>query len=129
MNGDQSSTFDVITRLRTLESKQEYLREKLLVVNQNMIEEYKELFSEIKTINSDVKEIKHNLLEIQDAIKKIAKEIENFAPKESLKILEKYINIWNPLNFVTEQQLQNLIKKGDHHAKRTKSKHSKIHRK
>ena len=31
--------------------------------------------------------------------------------KEQIKVLEKYINMWNPLNFVTEEEVLELIEK------------------
>jgi len=47
----------------------------------------------------------------------IIKELDIFAKKEQLKVLEKYINLWNPLNFVTTKEVEKIIeeklKKGD----------------
>ncbi len=38
-------------------------------------------------------------------------ELEFFARKENLKVLEKYINLWNPLNFVTKEEVLELTSK------------------
>jgi len=75
-----------------------------------MIDQYKRLGDEIRTINEDVKEIKSDLSTIRDITKNTVKELEFFARKENLKVLEKYINLWNPLNFVTKEEVLELIK-------------------
>ena len=76
-----------------------------------MIDEYKKITEEIRFINSDLKDIKKDLFKFKDILKNLVKESEYFARKEHLKVLEKYINLWNPLNFVTEEEVIDLIKK------------------
>ena len=100
---------DLNSRARVLEERYNLLRERLLVVNQNMIEEYKKVVQDLKVINSDVKEIKEDLIHVRETIKDMIKEMEAFARKDNLKILEKYINMWNPLNFVTEKEVRQII--------------------
>ncbi|MCX6711902.1 MAG: hypothetical protein NT139_02610 [Candidatus Woesearchaeota archaeon] len=102
---------DLNTRTRTLEGKYNILGERLLVVNQNMIEEYKKLIQETKTHEDDLNELRKEIENLKDILKQILKEIDSFAKKENIKVLEKYINLWNPLNFVTEQEVEDLIKK------------------
>ena len=108
---------DVGGRLRVLERKQYTLSEKVLIINQNMIEEYKKLLTDVKTIKEEIKESKKEVFELQELIKGIAKDMDGFAKKNSLKILEKYINLWNPMNFITEEEVVKLIdtkiKEGD----------------
>jgi hypothetical protein len=111
---------DAISRLRLLERRQETLREKLLIVNQNMVDEYKKLLFEVRSLVSDIKEIKNNLNSAQESMKLIIKDADSFARKDQLKVLEKYINLWDPLHFVTEEEVINLIKKRAGHATRKK---------
>ena len=101
---------DAISRLRLLERRQETIREKMTIINQNMVEEYKKLLFEVRSLVTDIREIKTNLASLQDNIKIILKEAESFAKKDQVKVLEKYINLWNPLNFVTEEEVKNLLK-------------------
>ncbi len=117
------SSYDIISRLRTLESRQDDLREKLLVINQNMIESYRTLIIETKTLSTELKDIKKTVQELQDALKKIVSELDEFAKKDNIKILEKYINFFNPMNFVTQDELSSLLKKrGNKNRKRKKRK-------
>lgn len=108
---------DAISRLRLLERRQETIREKMTIINQNMVGEYKKLLFEVRSLVTDIHEIKINLASLQDNIKIILKEAESFAKKDQVKVLEKYINLWNPLNFVTEEEVKNLLKSKNYNYK------------
>jgi hypothetical protein len=102
---------ELTNRLRVLESKQSLLGERLLVVNQNMIEEYKKLLRRIKSLDVEIKDLKNDLRNVKNILKHLTEEAKTFAKKDSLKVLEKYINMWNPLNFVSETDVKNIVKR------------------
>ncbi len=109
------------TRIRILEGKYNLTRERMLLINQNMIDHYKTLNEEIRTVKKDLKEIKEIMETIKETNSSMIKEMSFFARKEQLKVLEKYINMWNPLNFITKEEVLDLInKKGDKRASRNK---------
>ena len=109
---DQYSVISELnTRIRILEGKYNLTRERMLLINQNMIDHYKELNTEIKTLNSEIRDMKETLEVIKETSTNIVKELSFFARKDQLKILEKYINMWNPLNFITEEEVLELLKK------------------
>lgn len=108
MQSDQM-ILELSNRLRVLESKNSMLGERLLVVNQNMIDEYKNLIKEIKSINEDVKDLSNDLNNVKNILKRLTEEAADFAKKDNLKILEKYINLWNPLNFVTTEEVKKIV--------------------
>ncbi|MBS3144473.1 hypothetical protein J4208_02710 [Candidatus Woesearchaeota archaeon] len=100
---------DLNNRIRTLENKYNLLGERLLVVNQNMIEEYKRLLREMKIINEDLREMRQETMLTQDAMRNMVKEMELFAKKEQVRVLEKYIDLINPMRFVTTEEVESLI--------------------
>jgi len=100
---------DLNSRTRVLEGKYNLLRDKVIVINQNMIEEYKKLLADTKAINSDIKEIQDEIFKIKETIKHLVKELGLFAKKDDVRSLEKYINIWNPMKFATEKEVKSLI--------------------
>ncbi|MBM3199607.1 hypothetical protein FJZ53_01630 [Candidatus Woesearchaeota archaeon] len=105
---------DLNARIRVLENKYSLFGERLLIVNQNMIEEYKKLMRNIKGIEEDLKEIKSDLHNVKEIVNGITKEMSIFARKDSLQVLEKYINLWNPMNFVTDKDVNNLIQHSEY---------------
>lgn len=116
-----SNNDDLNTRIRILEGKYNLTRERMLLINQNMMDHYKTLNDEIRTIKKDLKEIKETMETIKETNRNMIKEMSFFARKEQLKVLEKYINMWNPLNFITKEEVLELInKKGDKNDSRKK---------
>jgi len=99
------------TRVRVLEGKYNLTRERMLVINQNMLDHYKKTSTDLKTIEEDLTEIKDAINSLRDATKNILREIQLLARKEEVKVLEKYINMWDPLKIVTKEEVNELIEK------------------
>ncbi len=107
--GLQEFLLDVNARVRDLEGKYNLLRDRVLIINQNMIEEYKKTINEVRVINLDIKEIKRDIFQIKETLRHLIQEIDFFARKEDVKVLEKYINLWNPMNFTTEKEVVRIV--------------------
>jgi len=105
---------ELANRLRILESKQSLLSEKMLVMNQNMIEEYKKLIKEIRAMDMETKDIKKDVVNIKNIVRHLTEEASRFAKQSDLKVLEKYIKLWNPMTFVTEKDVQAMIEAALH---------------
>ncbi len=75
-----------------------------------MLSRNKQITTEIKTINLEINEIKKEIIEIKDRILLIIKELQMCAKREEVKILDKYINLWEPVNFVTRNEVKDIIK-------------------
>lgn len=102
---------DLNSRMRLMESKYNLFGERLLVVNKNMIEEYKKILEKQRSLQEEMREIKNTVETLRDIMKKIEKNSGMFARKEDLKVMEKYMELWNPLNLVTEDDVINIIKR------------------
>ena len=102
---------DMNSRLREVEGKYNLLRDRALIINQNMIQQYKKTHSEINQVNDDIKEIKTEIFKIKEALRHLLKEIEYFARKEDVRVLEKYITFWSPMKLVTEAEVMRIIEK------------------
>jgi len=98
------------TRLSILENKYNMVSEKLLIINQNMITEYKRLLTEISSFGREIKDLKSQINALKESLTLISRELTFFARKESVKELEKYINLWQPLNFTTEDDVKRIIR-------------------
>jgi len=101
---------ELANRLRILESKQSLLSEKLLVMNQNMIEEYKKVMKETKVLDMDIKDMKKDIANVKNIVKHLTEEAGKFAKQSDVKVLEKYIKLWSPMNFVSEKQVKDMIR-------------------
>ena len=103
------ANIDFFSRMRSLEGKYNLLRDRALIINQNMITQYQRTNAEIKAIEEDIQEVKHTLFQIKETLKHLVREMEGFSRKEDMKVLEKYINLWNPMNFVSAEEVERII--------------------
>src|SRR3989344_2654946 len=101
MQGD----YDINERVRVLESKYDNLRDRMILINENLVNEYKKLNEDIKVVDSELKDMKKDIFEMKEALRHVLNELQNFARKEHFQVLEKYINVWNPFNFATEKDV------------------------
>jgi len=102
---------DVVGRIRDIENKVVILRDRIFVTDKNMIEEYRKINMGLRNINNELREVKADISKMKQTIKHMVQEVEDFARKDELRVLEKYINLWNPLNFVTDKEVEQIIKK------------------
>lgn len=101
----------VTRRLRVIESRFENVRKKLQFIEQNMLEQNKRLASEVKMTNMEILEMKSGMLELQERMRMIVKEVQLRADKEDVDVLKKYLSYWEPIKFVTQEQVEKIVKR------------------
>ena len=111
---------EIIGRLRINEARIANLRERLVVTDNNIIEEFRRMSEQIKELNSELREMKNEVFKLRETLKDVIKEMGSFASSQDLKVLERYINTWNPLNFATEKEVILLIKENAKSASKDK---------
>lgn len=97
-------------RVRLLEQKLNTTRQKIQVVDENMLMKSRDLKDEIMKLNLGTKEMKRNLMEMNDALQHIIKMVNESAKNRDLKVLEKYINMIDPTRFLTKKDVINIVK-------------------
>ena len=109
---DLSESVSMVNRrLRVIESRFENVRKKLQFVEQNMLEANKKLQTEVKTTNMEILELKSGMLELQSRIRMIVKEVQLRADKEDVDVLKKYLSYWEPIKFVTAEQVEQIVRR------------------
>ncbi len=97
------------TRLRILEERYENLRKKMLVVEQNMLQNNKKLMTEIRASDEQIKDFGHVIEQMKEELKLIVRELKLTAKSDEMQQLKKYISVWEPLNFVTRKEVSKII--------------------
>jgi len=96
-------------RLRVLEESFTNMRRSLQVAEHNMLSKSKLFSTEIRTLTSEIDDMKKDMADIKEKILIIIKDLEDAAKINDVKILEKYINAWNPVKFVTLNEVERII--------------------
>lgn len=104
------SVNELSSRLKVIEDRQANLRRKNQLTEQNMLNMNKKLLSDIKTLSSELSETKKQLDEIAEKLLQFMNEIRKCAKKEDVKIIEKYLEFWSPINFITREEAERMIK-------------------
>jgi hypothetical protein len=97
------------TNLRILEERYSLMRNKSQVTEESMIELERGMSKDIKSINDDITELKHQLKDIIDKLRLIDAEMKNLTKREEFKVLEHYLDMWQPMGFVTRAELDRMI--------------------
>lgn len=97
-------------RLRLLEEGFTNIRRSLQVTEQNMLGKNKVFATDIRTLTSDIGDIKKEIAEIKEKILDVVKELQETAKRDDVKVLQKYIDYWNPVKFVTQNEVEAIVK-------------------
>ena len=96
-------------RLRILEERYNNLRKKSQVSDQNQLNQTKKISTQLKDVNEEILEIKRSVDDIKEKMRMIIKELKITAKKEEIGVLQKYIQFWEPVNFITRNEVERII--------------------
>jgi len=96
-------------RVRVLEDRYTNLRNKLQIIEDNMLEIQKKYHQDLQAINDDVMRIKRALSDLDTKTGVIVKELQLNAKKEDVDVIQKYLDLWEPVHFVTREQVDRMI--------------------
>ncbi|MFC1710545.1 hypothetical protein ACFLZJ_00065 [Nanoarchaeota archaeon] len=102
---------EVNMKVRDLEEKQRILKDRLLLIGQNLIETKEKTEGEILELKKVIEIFSQDMKRIRNFLETASSEFSNFARKEDLEILTKQAKMFQPLEFVTKKDLENLKKK------------------
>lgn len=97
--------------LRVLEERYTNLRRKMQMTDQNLLEFEKDMRSEIKALGNDLLELKRSVSEINENLIMMSSELKNSVKQYDFKVIEKYVDMWQPMNFVTREELKHYVEK------------------
>ena len=99
----------VVERQKSLEVSIEGLKEKYELLDSSTIDSLRKLYDEINDIHSQILHVKHDIQTFQEFIRKLKSQISLFTSKDEVLKLEKYIDLWNPIEFVTREEVREII--------------------
>ena len=110
---------NVATRLKILEERYSTLRKKAQTTEHNIVEVEKNHYDDLRIINDDISEIKHRMRDIMEKVTLLTDEIKNFSTKNELKVIQKYVEYWQPVDFVTRKEVNNFLRRRFHEGEQT----------
>ena len=100
----------VNVRIRDLEEKQRILKDRVLLIGQNLIDIKEKNKEDILEIKKNLEIIKQNMERLVSFLETASAEFSKFARKEDLEILSKQARMFQPLEFARRKNLEKLKK-------------------
>ena len=104
---ENSSTLSA--RLRMGEERNGEMRKKMTMLEQNMLSNHKRAMSEIKLLQDEFTDLKRTIQAVEDKLITIVKELRLTPRKEDIEILRKYVELWDPVRFVTRETVEKIV--------------------
>jgi hypothetical protein len=96
------------TKVRDLEEKQRIIKDRILLIGQNLIEMKEDVHANFLEIKKDLEIMKREIERLKSFFETASGEFSKFAKKEELEILSKQAKMFQPLEFVTKRDLEKL---------------------
>jgi len=100
---------DLGQRVRLLEERFANLRNKVGVMDQNMLNNSREEKKDIMAVHSELDEMNRTINDLKDKMKLMIEEIKTLARDEELQVIKKYLEYWQPVEFVTRKELRGVL--------------------
>lgn len=107
----EQNYIDPNIKLRDLEEKQRIIKDRLLLIGQNLIETKEKNEQTFLDIKKDMETIKQDMVRMKAFLETASNEFAKFAKKEDLEILAKQAKMFQPLEFVRKSDLEKLKNK------------------
>lgn len=85
---------DVNTRLKDIEERQRLLKDRLLLVGKNLVEDRESMFSELQDLKKMSLQMKSDYLKMQEFIKKVADQLAETARKEEVLMIQRQVDMF-----------------------------------
>jgi hypothetical protein len=110
-SAQQNTVSEASRRLRMLEERYSNLERRFQVTEQNMLASDRRMNVELKTLATEMQELRATLAELKDRLRSMVNEIRQTARQEDLDVMKKYLSYWEPVNFVTQQQVERIVRR------------------
>ena len=91
-------------RQKDLELKIDLADEKIELLDHNSISNFKKISADIKSLRTDILSLRHDINSIKEFNMRVSKQLRIMTTKDEVAKLEKYIDLWNPIEFLTREE-------------------------
>jgi len=98
-------------RLRLIEEQISTLREHTNLVENNITQKDKNTTEELNNFSEELHDFHNEINEVKQTMDQFINKLDRFASKEEVKVLKRYLDIWNPMNFLTKEEVEEIISK------------------
>ena len=102
---------NLISRFRLIEDRQSNLQRKMHLMEENMLTSARDTRTELKLLHDELTELKRTIKGFEEFIEKVSSSLEDLATREEVKLIERYVNLLDPTNFISRKQLEREVER------------------
>ena len=102
---------DFNTRLRDIEERNRLIKERVLLLGQNLIDSKQKDDAEITILKKETFVLKKEFEKIKSTLNSLITESNKFVKKDEMAIIERMLKDFQPLEFMRKQDVEELIEK------------------
>jgi len=110
LQGVREHVNETASRLSVLEERAGNLRKKTQVIEQGLLEYTRETRADLKALGQRLTELARTVEDVKEKIDAMTGELGSVVKKHEIDVLERYLDLWEPLSFVTREEAKMLLK-------------------
>lgn len=103
------SLSDISSGLRILEDRYANLRKKTQLTDQALLESQRNFAKERRLLRDELMDAKMKIQDLIDEMVLIKSELQGVVKQRDIKVLEKYLDMWDPIEFITRKEAEQII--------------------
>jgi chaperonin cofactor prefoldin len=100
---------DISTRIRDLEERNNSMKERVLMLGQNLITTKETIEERVVMIEKQNSQINLELKKLKSEIESLSSEISNFTRKDEIILVERMLKDFQPLDFARRKDVEEMI--------------------
>lgn len=97
-------------RVKIVEEHMDTMSSRIQLTERDTIDKHKSSIKRMNNIDRELRELRGKIRGIDDLSLRIVDRLKDFAPREDINVLERYSKWWQPINYVTREEVKKLIK-------------------
>jgi hypothetical protein len=102
---------DISVKLRDIEEKQNIIKDRVLLIGENLVSEKDETDQKIIDLKSEIIKIAEDIKRIKLAIERIVDDSNNFVRKNEFEILQRQFQMFQPLELARISDVESMIER------------------
>ena len=98
------------TRLTEIEERQRLIKDRVLLIGENLISTKEDIEETNLEFKKKIKQMEFEIKSLKQITKRIVDELENFARKSELEILQRQAKIFQPIEFARIKDIVNIVR-------------------
>lgn len=108
-NSQEPVSYEIGLKIRDLEENQKIIKERILLIGQNLISLQEKNISEITELKKSVNELLTDVKRIKDSIQVLSEETGKSARREELAILSRQFKMFEPLKYARIEDVEKIV--------------------